>query len=337
MDKTPIKPSLWLFALLVAFFVMGKLFIAATLPERTLRASDLTTSNIAEGVNKQRALRNLTTLNTNEKLTAAAEYKSDDMQSRHYFAHVDPDGHYIWDKIVALGYTPYLQLGENLAINFYDTESLISAWMNSPEHRANILNDGFRDQGMGLNLGDVAQNQYYSSIANTFGAQAAAAKPAVKPAVTPVSVPATKPAPPAVKSNTTPPPAASVPTTTPPQSQPITTPVAIRTGPIISSPPATGFALPQQVATSTPSTTTLTLPPGGQSASGLVGNLNQTVITSSQLNRNLILACGIALLLLMLYDIKKAVENKLGSLDKKTNNFVLLLITIIVVAFMYWF
>ena len=112
----------------------------------------------------------------------AAQSKTDDMQARHYFAHVDPDGHYIWDKIVADGYTPYLELGENLAIEFYDTDSLISAWMNSPEHRANILNDGFQDQGMGLTFGNPATGQYHSAIANTFGTLAPAAK--AKPAQT---------------------------------------------------------------------------------------------------------------------------------------------------------
>src|SRR6185295_6364599 len=71
----------------------------------------------------------------------------------------------------------YLQLGENLAIEFYDTDSLVSAWMNSPTHRDNILQEGFKDQGMALTFGDSAQGQYHSAIANTFGTLAFSAQP----------------------------------------------------------------------------------------------------------------------------------------------------------------
>jgi len=55
-----------------------------------------------------------------------------------------------------------------------------------------------------------------------------------------------------------------------------------------------------------------------------------------QLNRWLILLAGIALLLLMIFDLRKAIENKFSSLDKKANNFAVLFISIVVVAFMYW-
>jgi uncharacterized protein YkwD len=340
-----------LFGVLIILFLLAKIAIDVAPPGHTLRASDLTTSNITQAVNEQRAIRNLVQLNTNSLLTGAAQYKSDDMQARHYFAHVDPDGHYIWDKIVSLGYTPYLQLGENLAINFYDTDSLINAWMNSPEHRANILNDGFRDQGMGLNLGDVSQNQYYSAIANTFGAQAAAQKPAAAaPAKTPA--PITPPA--QVKATTTP--AKPAPTTTPtalppapvkiqiPSTTPATntSPILPRqTPPVAINSPSSGFTLPQQSTSTTASSSAVVIPAGSKnlsaSASALIGGNDQTVISDYQANRNLILAAGIALLLLMLFDLKKAIEKKLGALDKKTNNLVLMVITLLVVAFMYWF
>ncbi|MDR3642139.1 MAG: CAP domain-containing protein [Candidatus Doudnabacteria bacterium] len=352
-DHHPFKTKI--FGILIITFLVAKIIIDITFPESSTRASDLTTANITLAINQQRALRNLVQLNTNSLLVEAAQYKSDDMQSRHYFAHVDPDGHYIWDKIVALGYTPYLQLGENLAINFYDTDSLVNAWMNSPEHRANILNVGFRDQGMGLTLGDVSQNQYYSAIANTFGARTAQAK-------TPVPSPAPV-APPQVKATATPPKSspASAPEATPPAPTPTAkaqapTPTPIPRPSPVSPPekqlpvainsPSSGFSLPQKAPPAkevVPSTTPpAILSPAGSpnlsaSASALIGNNDQNAISDSQANRSLILAAGIALLLLMLVDIKKALEKKLGALDKKTNNLVLLIITLLVVAFMYWF
>src|SRR5208337_2857559 len=85
--------------------------------------------------------------------------------------------------------------GENLAIEFYDTDSLVSAWMNSPEHRANILNAGFQDQGMGLALGNPADGQYYSAITNTFGTLAPIPKAQASPAPAATAPVAEAPAP----------------------------------------------------------------------------------------------------------------------------------------------
>ena len=170
---------------------MGSIFVSA---------SDLTTSNITSAINNERTQRNIPSLNYNDKLAAAAQSKATDMVVRKYFAHVDPDGHYIWDKIVADGYTPYTILGENLAIDFPDTAGLVAAWMDSPEHRQNILNASFVDQGMGVDFGNTDNGEFSSSIANTFGAQpvhaaAPAQKPAPKPAPTPKPVPTPTPQP----------------------------------------------------------------------------------------------------------------------------------------------
>ncbi|MCL5775071.1 MAG: CAP domain-containing protein, partial [Patescibacteria group bacterium] len=126
--------------LLLAVFVGLRLIYWHLFLPMNVRASDLTLENILNAINKERSLRNLVLLNTDSRLSLAAQGKATDMQARHYFSHTDPEGNYIWPKIVAAGYTPYLQLGENLAIEFYNTDSLVNAWMNSPTHRANVLN-----------------------------------------------------------------------------------------------------------------------------------------------------------------------------------------------------
>jgi hypothetical protein len=136
-------------------------------------ASDITTGNLTNAVNRERTQRNIPGLAYNSKLAVAADSKARDMIARKYFAHVDPDGHYIWDKIVANGYYPYTILGENLAIDFGDTEGLVAAWIDSPTHRANLLNPSFKDQGMGVSLGDTNNGEYSVAVANTFGAQPA--------------------------------------------------------------------------------------------------------------------------------------------------------------------
>jgi uncharacterized protein YkwD len=344
--------------LLIAFLAV-KVFFALVIPQsRVSLASDLTTANILNAVNQQRSLRNLITLNTNNLLGNAAQSKADDMQARHYFAHVDPDGHYIWDKIVADGYTPYLALGENLAIEFYDTDSLISAWMNSPTHRENLLNDGFKDQGMGLTFGNTALDQYHSAIANTFGTLAPAPKPKTpavpaKPAAAVTPKPVVKP--PVVK-KAKPKTLGSEQTsdylalqTISPTSTPTSTPVSEIVPATLPEPilpradvasnqnPNSNFTVPTQGATTSPTTTTpLPILSPRQTADALIGQLNNTALSSYEINRYLILFAGFFLLMLMLSDIKTHVQNKFSHLDKKVNNLMVLLISLAVIAFMYW-
>jgi len=342
--------------LLLVAFLLVKVFLALFFPESRLTlASDLTPENILKAVNEQRSLRNLVTLNTNSKLVWAAQSKSDDMQARHYFAHVDPDGHYIWDKIVAAGYSPYLELGENLAIEFYDTDSLISAWMNSPEHRANLLNDGFQDQGMGLAFGDSSLGQYHSAITNTFGTLAPA--PKAKAAPPPgLSMPAPAPAPaaqPPAKEPAAPAPKQIVSggQKTAPSSTPIAVsqaaapaasttlpePILIREGQLpAQNNPRSNFSVSSQPANEASTTTSTPAAAPLQPPLAVVGKPQSAGLAGYQTNRYLILFAGFILLMLMLSDIRTALRNKFANLDKKFNNIFLLIVSLVVIAFMYW-
>lgn len=157
-------------------------------------ASDITVSSVSSAVNRERTQRNIPALAYNSKLAAAADSKSRDMIARKYFSHTDPEGHYIWDKIVANGYAPYTILGENLAIDFSDVEGLVAAWIDSPTHRANLLNTSFKDQGMGVAFGDTNAGEYSVAVTNTFGAQPIAAAPkTTTPSPTTTKTPAPKP------------------------------------------------------------------------------------------------------------------------------------------------
>jgi uncharacterized protein YkwD len=68
------------------------------------------------------------------------------MKKYHYFAHVSPQGISPWHFIDAVlgGRT---HEGENLSANIYPANSVIDAWMNSPEHRENILDSSFNAVG----------------------------------------------------------------------------------------------------------------------------------------------------------------------------------------------
>ena len=318
----------------LALVLLIKLLVGIIVsPAPAIFASDLSVESILKAVDRERTLRNLSSLTTNFKLGTAAQSKADDMQARHYFAHVDPDGNYIWDKIVAAGYSPYTQLGENLAIEFYDTESLVAAWMNSPTHRANILQPGFKDQGAGLAFGNAAQNQYHSAIANTFGTLAVAAKktnPATSSAAKPsVSTKTFAAALPPAEKKPEPPPAVS----NKPQPTEIKEPVIPRPSDTSGS---AGFALPQK---NIPNTTTPavsnTNPPATGTTAAVVGKTQQTA-SPYQENRNLVLGFGAVLLFMLLSNLRQAILKKFDHLDKKTNDIVLLILSLIVIAFLYW-
>lgn len=345
---------------LLALFVVAKIILLIAAPQPRTFASDLTIDNILQAVNNQRQQRNVVTLNTDSRLSSAAQSKADDMQARHYFAHVDPDGNYIWPKIVAAGYSPYLQLGENLAIEFYDTDSLVSAWMNSPTHRANILNDGFRDQGMGLNFGNANAGQYHSVIANTFGTLLAASKatapaaaptaPVAQPSVSGATEPAPIPAPaPAPKPKTTKPqakqpaatptpspaaPATATPVTEPTPEQTVLNPISPRGGYAMATNPASPALAPQSTASPSPQTTTPI--PTQTTAPAVVNPAANSPLQGYQINRYFTLAFGIVLLLFLLTDLRKLIEKKSQLVGKKVNNIVLLFLALVVIAVMYW-
>jgi hypothetical protein len=331
--------------ILLLLLVGGKIFFAFLLPQHKALATDLSPENILNAINRERSLRNLITLNTDSRLGAAAQTKADDMMTRHYFAHANPDGQYIWPTIEAKGYKPYLQLGENLAIEFYDTDSLVAAWMNSPTHRENILNEGFRDQGMGLAMGDTGLGQYHSSIANTFGALLISTKPKTAPAAAPAAVSAPAPVTPApIKTpakKRVPAKPVSAPLAPAPSTPALTPPVAsaeTSSTPIEPLQPREGSAGGQNFVIQT------TFPTSAPMLAGLpltqtspaVVNTPVTPAASGNFNQKFMLVFGGLLLLLMIADIKVAAEKRLAFLDKKINNLAVLVIALIVIAFMYW-
>ena len=134
-------------------------------------------TDIMNRINQERSQRFIPTLTTNQKLITAAQGKADDMLHRSYFAHIDPDGNYVWPRIEAAGYKPYTTLGENLAMDFTSPDDLVAAWMNSPTHRANIVNPKFQDQGLALASGLYEPNHNSILVASLFGALAKTSTP----------------------------------------------------------------------------------------------------------------------------------------------------------------
>lgn len=84
------------------------------------------------------------------ELEASAEGHSEAMASRDFFAHCDVDEKTSpWDRIVAAGYTPYSYAAENIAAGYVSPADVMTGWMNSSGHRANILSTNVREIGVG--------------------------------------------------------------------------------------------------------------------------------------------------------------------------------------------
>lgn len=142
-----------LFALLlvtVKIFSISYLSLGTPLP---VYSSAVTRNNIALLTNESRKSFNLNTLKSNPILDSAAQAKANDMASKSYFAHTSPDGRLPWNFIQSAGYN-YIMAGENLAVNFTEAENVSEAWMNSPTHKANILNKDFEEIGIGIAQGN---------------------------------------------------------------------------------------------------------------------------------------------------------------------------------------
>ncbi len=103
-------------------------------------------------VNRDRSLQNLSNLKVNPLLEIAADLKAKDMAAKGYFAHNTPDGKNPWDFIDQSGYK-YVYAGENLAVNFLDSDEIHRAWMNSPTHRFNIVNPKYTEIGIATSTG----------------------------------------------------------------------------------------------------------------------------------------------------------------------------------------
>jgi len=112
-------------------------------------ATDISIQSLLDNTNNQRSANGLGGLGLNAALDQAAQSKANDMAARDYWSHNTPDGQTPWSFIAAAGYS-YQTAGENLAYGFDTSANTVTGWMNSPEHRANILNTTYQEVGFGI-------------------------------------------------------------------------------------------------------------------------------------------------------------------------------------------
>lgn len=99
-------------------------------------------------VNDIRRQYGLSPLEENWELSRVARYKSQNMHDLKYFSHTSPTYGSPYDMMKSFGLT-YRTAGENIAMGYCTPQAVVNAWMNSPGHRANILNASYKKIGVG--------------------------------------------------------------------------------------------------------------------------------------------------------------------------------------------
>lgn len=142
---------------LALFFIMGlQAFFFFTNPARQVlgTTTDLTPEHIIELTNQERTAQNLPPLQPNSQLELAAKAKLADMFEFNYWNHYSPSKRAPWKFILDSQYS-YQFAGENLGRDFNESAKLVSAWMASPGHRANILKPEYKDIGVAVGQGMI--------------------------------------------------------------------------------------------------------------------------------------------------------------------------------------
>lgn len=127
------------------------------------------TARVLELTNAERARAGLPPLALNNQLSQAAQAYSDVLASDGCFAHTCGPVPEMTQRDAQAGYTGWTSVGENIAAGYPSPEAVVSGWMASPGHRANILNPDYRELGVGLASG----GKYGAYWTQEFGARPA--------------------------------------------------------------------------------------------------------------------------------------------------------------------
>lgn len=136
---------------------------------------------ILDEVNEERTARGLQPVTADPDLAAVADGHSEDMLDRDFYAHESPEGLGPGDRLDRAGVDCRVA-GENIAQSYYDVEfqtengterhttveevaaGLVEQWLQSPEHRENMLQPGWETSGVGVAVsteGEVLATQLF--------------------------------------------------------------------------------------------------------------------------------------------------------------------------------
>jgi uncharacterized protein YkwD len=131
--------------------VTGILFV--TVPNQAFLSQEII-NKVHALTNESRLANGASVLALNSNLMEAAQAKANDMVAKGYFSHYTPEGNPPWFFIDKNIY-PYEVAGENLAMNFTTAVTVHNAFLSSPSHKKNILDNRFNEVGFAVAHGEI--------------------------------------------------------------------------------------------------------------------------------------------------------------------------------------
>jgi uncharacterized protein YkwD len=148
--------------------VAGLLVVQAGTVTAAPPQNDLLISRVLELTNVERQRAGLAPLALSTELTGAAQEYSQVLASTGCFEHTCGAVPNFADRAARSGYTGWTALAENIAAGYPTPEAVVSGWMDSPGHRANILSPNYTEIGVGVVNGGGKFGTYW---AEEFGAR----------------------------------------------------------------------------------------------------------------------------------------------------------------------
>jgi hypothetical protein len=149
-DRAFVRHFFW--GILVVLFVQVTFLsvgnnIIGTFSNKLNQLANVVSSILVLETNNFRTTNTEKELIVSDVLTQAAQMKANDMAKREYFSHRGPDGEEPWTWFQKANYR-YDYAGENLAVDFTESEDVTQGWINSATHKANLLNKNFTEIGV---------------------------------------------------------------------------------------------------------------------------------------------------------------------------------------------
>lgn len=129
----------------------------ATAPLEALAGPE---SELFERVNQVRTERKLIELAPSQDLARVAHAHAEDMARRSFLSHVNPEGQNPLHRAQAAGLSGFRLLAENIGASSVSGDRvaiIVSEWMNSHDHRENLLNPAFNTTGLAVVEADSGQ------------------------------------------------------------------------------------------------------------------------------------------------------------------------------------
>lgn len=133
------------------------------------KANSAAAEEIIQLTNTYRASLGLGELTINPRLTQAAIDRAKDILAKQYFDHVAPDGRRFSDFVKGVNYK-YFYVGENLAIDFTNSQEIFDAWLKSDSHRQNLERQEYQEIGVASLQGEF-NNRSTAIVVQLFGSR----------------------------------------------------------------------------------------------------------------------------------------------------------------------